>query len=910
MSSSMTRAARHELAPFFGNDGRADLFIKLFWKNMDAPINTTATKIYENELSSALSFMRAKEYTSQSQSQAKNETGYDMNDDDVHYDFTDFIINTALFHRALDQPTGVGMFTKTNIDPSVDTVGNDKEPAVVGDVPVFGLNEAVTHISMDTTGIPTAAVLNGTAAGRIATVMGGVTFDRNLVIVYDAFTRVVILIAGQRLTKNATGTALPGTAQTEAELANIIDRIVPIMADQLWNQMVPLLNMANITDATVQATIEREFKTKLIYEVSSHLKDPNIIKYDETKIAASMDDVSAKFTNYMHDTVYRVINDVINKIVPHRISAVSSSGAADKAQEIMWNNVVAKWSELSLDSKNYYDDHITVMRVADNTKVDIDKLSGADMRQYRINLKKTNIGKECPKFQQVIPFIDITHTNFVWYTNASNKIQRTTGAINAVTLRNLYCEVYRGMPTAGFINLPLTWVSKSDVIFRVHVSKIIQKMILRIKKVAAMEEIPEEESVINLLDRNVWQRVNDPSAESKIKFILVKDGKTIEYGENNAEYQQLVNSGKGCFSTLVNATGEDCEQYMYKCLLTSDSQGVENCLEYWKKTSDFFTAAKEEITKMHPMVAVKTLQRFGFQMEEVYDSEAGRRLKKVECVSKWVNRIAGTNAFDVNTTTKTSDVLKIIKDNADLMNYLKLVREYINANPAILNAGYSGATVESKGIPETSDYLKKLNIGMRRNPMGYGDKATLDQKRMYDKIRVDYSGLSRSRPGMPMSTGLPTWSSYFGTRDVGFGIPFQIGGHNSFLKRQAQGKITGAVALGNIIDGLVANLRRSGKTIDENTEKMLKEKKKQLYDVEKNLLETEMYLEEYKNIIDMFQQYDQQVITMNDIKKMVDHHHRASTKLYNGEKYLVDVFGALTQLLDDKKGVRHEELNV
>ena len=98
MSRSEARQTRHELAPFFGNDGRADLFIKLFLSNYNASINEANAAELANK-SMAYDVMKAQNYE-------VNQPG--TSDTDLHSDFTDFIVDTALFHRTLDVTSGAG----------------------------------------------------------------------------------------------------------------------------------------------------------------------------------------------------------------------------------------------------------------------------------------------------------------------------------------------------------------------------------------------------------------------------------------------------------------------------------------------------------------------------------------------------------------------------------------------------------------------------------------------------------------------------------------------------------------------------------------------------------------------------------------------------------------------------------
>ena len=86
-----------EKEPFFGGDGRSRLFTAFFFptRNFREVINNDdANRIVGTSAWSVMS--------------AANHENSGMNDNDIHPDFTDFIVQTALFHRELDKSTKTG----------------------------------------------------------------------------------------------------------------------------------------------------------------------------------------------------------------------------------------------------------------------------------------------------------------------------------------------------------------------------------------------------------------------------------------------------------------------------------------------------------------------------------------------------------------------------------------------------------------------------------------------------------------------------------------------------------------------------------------------------------------------------------------------------------------------------------
>jgi hypothetical protein len=117
--SSETLSLKDSLMPFFGESEKALLFFNANYESSDYsnPINTKAQpdeivgkKIFE--------MMLAKNYSL--------ENG--MSENDIHYEFTDFIVRTALLHKEFDRSTGVNPAAqkmKASFDDAIDRSLND-----------------------------------------------------------------------------------------------------------------------------------------------------------------------------------------------------------------------------------------------------------------------------------------------------------------------------------------------------------------------------------------------------------------------------------------------------------------------------------------------------------------------------------------------------------------------------------------------------------------------------------------------------------------------------------------------------------------------------------------------------------------------------------------------------------------
>ena len=140
---------------------------------------------------------------------------------------------------------------------------------------------------------------------------------------------------------------------------------------------------------------------------------------------------------------------------------------------------------------------------------------------------------------------------------------------------------------------------------------------------------------------------------------------------------------------------------MFQCLLSDDAASLDVCLNTFKN-NEFFKTAKREINSMHPVLALKTLQKFGFRTEYVNDSLGGK-LRKVQSVDSWMKTY-------MKETFNPSQIQQITDGNDRLIAYLDLVSQYINANPGILNKGYGGTSAEASGLFKPSDYVRSVGI--------------------------------------------------------------------------------------------------------------------------------------------------------------------------------------------------------
>lgn len=791
--SSTAEVTRDELAPFFGNDGRARLFIRTFLDgNYESSINEANPSDLRNN-SLALNVMRCANY----ESSAKLP---DMSDNDVHYEFTDFLVQTALFHRGVDKATGIGPMSydlKENLRRNVDARG----PYFIGQVK------------------------EGVRPDEAARGLLDYIFENNT--------------EGLRALEGASS-AYGGT-----------------FADKVKNYVGAVLS---------RVTRESNDQTVL-----GEVKDAVLKAFNEASAAGA---------------------------------APAYSRASEEA-ELLWNNVYQKRATLSSDAKKFYNKYVQFL---DGTNV-LSLDGGADYDvnnkdRYRINLIKTRLGEREPLFVNLIPKYDSGSLNNVWYVTSSGRPEKANVTQSAPSVDMLFKKLYSMTYSvdngtvdgngAVFTNLPTTWDKKvANTKFDLNVRQLIRKRLFCVQQ-AMKTPTPETAPLLSFTDKGIWHR----DSEGRL-YRQTSKGKVM-YGESDEGTNEALKEDFKCYSTLVRATNkDDCNKYMTQCLMskclsTGDPQDIAGCKEFWKR-QDFFRVAKEDISSMHPSIAVKTLQKYGFRVHEEYDPECGMRITKVESRDHWVkNYLKKGKKFD-------EESMKLIEDNESLLNYLQLLSEYVNANPSILNGKtFTAKTAESMGRVNQTQLAIDLKIPMRKEPKkaGYG---AYDYGMLRSHLDSSFFGqTARKRTVFP-----PVFRSPFSETTFSVGLPYQSGGFadlSTYYRRRDEGLISGAEALSSIIQSTIADLENMGKKIDEGNMKSLAEKIHNMKTIEHELIKTEKYLEEYRNMVELFRDYKSELLTLDDIAHLADKQRDLQGKQLSEEASLVKILGSLQSLLAGKSG--------
>ncbi|AYV84663.1 MAG: hypothetical protein Hyperionvirus33_6 [Hyperionvirus sp.] len=627
----------------------------------------------------------------------------------------------------------------------------------------------------------------------------------------------------------------------------------------------------------------------------------------------SDNDVHPQFADFLIQVAlfHRLIDEPAQAVTPAPATQRPSSPTDETAT--LWNDVFLNWRNLTESARTFYKKYLQFMvqgpggawreitDYGDQTvltqprRINLLKVTaGTGPRTVNISGTPLAAAAPCPKFINLIPKVPISRVGKVWYTNANNN-ETAIDTPSESTFKMLYCSVYK-VGTAfsldgAAININPIWNPQSKfAYFNINVDKYTRKRFFKIS--AEMKKKPKIEGpLFSLADKNVWH------VDENNKLYKEEGGTKVYYDENSAATEKLMTVNFKCYSTFAKLDDGDCERYVNQCLLRSDPESLAICADYWKK-KDFYDASKDEIKQMHPVVAARTLEKFGFRVKVFEDTECKMPIKKFETVEHWVGNVLSKDEWkkpDKNGVT----LQKTIEENEKLLNYLKLLVEYINANPAILNGkAFASKTAEAAGRVQQSRLGANLKIQMAQVPAA-------SSAGMYDSymLQAQVRNFSPQAPRQPLvaSFGGPNYRAPFLSSDLDMAVPFQLGGGepdiNSYMRRIDTNVISGANALQALIDSNITDLQNMGITIDGDDKTTILMKIDNMKKIEEELVRTAMILGACKYLLYLFPGQKSEMLSYEKIKAFVEKYKDLVSTQYSEESALVKIQGSLTKLL-------------
>lgn len=186
----------------------------------------------------------------------------------------------------------------------------------------------------------------------------------------------------------------------------------------------------------------------------------------------------------------------------------------------------------------------------------------------------------------------------------------------------------------------------------------------------------------------------------KNKRLLKRDHKdkfTIDVTPGTIAGLEELHKGKHLCKSLLATDEEDCMFKIDQCLLADDNKSLIECVKKIKDVDKIDDFIKQEINDVHPLIAFRILQKFGFRKHKQSITQRKEPIYVVESISHWLATYV-SNKF-------TEEEQKLISNNKVLLKYLGGLIELININPGLINKDYDGIYFNKE--PE---YLPKFPV--------------------------------------------------------------------------------------------------------------------------------------------------------------------------------------------------------
>lgn len=920
-------SVHREKEAFFGGDGRSRLFTKLFFPygNYNQVLNNNdADSIVGTD---AWGIMSAENH----------EDNSGMNNTDIHPDFTDFIVQTALFHKEIDKSTRSG----TLLEPLTQSINQSVYNALMTQSSNFN-NISSANLSLNQPAL-SANQQNPTSISSI--------LPQNYTNL-DALIATLVSIGRDR----PVGSSLDQTTQLNFNnpfgnktLGDYINTFLDqgllntVFNDQkVANSLNDLKEAAGQNNPSIVQQAKDASKKNLVNLLNdrfvSIINNSNRSNFDYSNLLSNSQNGN-NFKLQLINDITQAIKAGIDQTISNNFGATYTT-ASNKYVEQFIDKVFAQWDNLTDDTKNFYKTLITLEKIGPNGKWqsvtdqienEAKNISMAKDR-YRVNLKKIAIGESIPYFWYLIPKIPSISSRLYYYDSIGKMLTvdlkqnyNLQGQINMINqnnqsqapiipntqiggaspnedlLRYMYLALYQGRPFDPMRGLPNAYdQSRNKTDFpKLGIDKLVRNRLFQIKK-STIPEPKDDEELFDLVTQNIWKRSGD-------KLYTVKDGKKITHSLDDPDFANLLSSSNKCFTTGAFTDKDNCRLFMNECLLDHNPKNIMSCIKVMEK-QDFAQAAKQEINNMTPIVALNLLKRFGFRTYQAYDSEAGCSLTKVEKVSGWLKNYMKKKFDDVT-------VQSAIEGNDKILQYLNLVVDFVNANPAILNTNYNGSTEEKVGKIEPDSYASKLGIPMRRdNPK---IKPLFDIALLDSSLKSNMFGSNYKKPlfvqynGMNMNNLRTPFGSLINP-SFGSVLPVQLGGQyaNVNAKRLAEGT-SGANLMETIIFNLLTQLKQHGKSLNPEYMTKISQKLELMKKMEKQMIQNIKYIAEYAKLLDAFGDQRSETLSENNLRDIVNSNNNLYKKHGNEEQSMVNILKALYSLAyDNENGNDMKEIDL
>jgi len=662
-----------------------------------------------------------------------------------------------------------------------------------------------------------------------------------------------------------------------------------------------------------------------------------------------------KFLFSYHTTVKKstelVVNNIMQKIKEYFLNkyTVVRKTLADPVQREFYDQTFAKWNQLDDNMKELYSSVVQILKGDDVvSSSEYGKIAEGDMKNYRINMKKREAGSNITVFGHLIPFVNKGNFTGFWFTSDGGKYEYVDH-FNRNVLREIYFNIYNGKVSGNVVNVnfkngpTVDFPASIRVLSRDHMlnydtKALVEKGIPKCKELyETLSHSDDPVSLENVADGmyfdfpfgNIWQR------DSAGNLIRIDNGSIIQYGNDGDDTalkpsKDLMADKTTCYNTYMYTTVRNLDKFdektdlstefsglcerMSKCLLNDDSNSLNSCLDLLQDERGF-QVLEAQVADIHPAVATKILDKFGFKTFEANDASfSNMRLKKYQSVDSWVDEVVKSKFSD----KATQDALS--GKNGSILRYLGLLVAHVNSNPAMLNDGF-------RRDPYKYDFNSDLGPkapGYSKPIRSWTPEEKKDARDYLDKLRTSlhtsYHHLTSSKnPFHVTETGLeisPFQSDFF---DFGELFPFSLYGTLTpsmygggaltevISGRLDSGKFVGSTIYNELYQSATEMLEHNNKSLTDDQKKQISAQLEQLTKLENSIRDTVTTMEEYNKLINIFANYrDNRDLTIEKLKGLNKFYSDQLERREKAEKQMVGVIYAMQSLYVDANNGSYE----
>lgn len=241
-------------------------------------------------------------------------------------------------------------------------------------------------------------------------------------------------------------------------------------------------------------------------------------------------------------------------------------------------------------------------------------------------------------------------------------------------------------------------------------------------------EFENQISTFMFKDRTFWRQVQNVDGTNNF----------VRFDETTGEIVTTVEEPK-CYATKAQAY--ECTSFLQNCALNKDPTFNEECDIIVKKFQFGDLRSQDvadEVLKMNPKVAYMILKKFHFG-EIIQDDTlpSGKTIKryKMQKVTDWVKTVSTYKNYFRDNEALIKDIIA----NVNLLKYLSILVEWVNANPQVMN------------MEEDMDGNFKIGLKIKKAEDSYNTYTYYNYNKEQtgiDALRSGLCGLQRMKNGI------------------------------------------------------------------------------------------------------------------------------------------------------------------